>query len=275
MGGDGPLAGLRAGLARIGGRQIERKSKTELDAMRVAGRLVAHTLAAVAEQAKPGVSTLDLDKVAEQTIRDGGGVPSFLGYHGFPASICASVNDQIVHGIPSGEQVLADGDLISIDCGAIVDGWHGDSAVTLTIGTVTAADLALSAACRAAMEAGIAAAVPGGRLTDISHAVQRACEDAAKRDGVPYGIVAEYGGHGIGNEMHMDPFLPNLGTPGRGPHLVPGGVLAIEPMLTAGSAGTRTLDDDWTVVTDDGSRAVHWEHTVAITDDGPEILTRL
>ncbi|WP_051343195.1 type I methionyl aminopeptidase [Pseudonocardia spinosispora] len=243
--------------------------------MRVAGQLVARTLAAVAEQAKPGVSTLDLDKIAEQSIRDGGGVPSFLGYHGFPASICASVNDQIVHGIPSADQVLADGDLISVDCGAIVDGWHGDSAVTLAIGTVPASDLALSAACRAAMDAGIAAALPGGRLTDISHAVQRASEGAAERDGVQYGIVAEYGGHGIGNEMHMDPFLPNLGAPGRGPRLVAGGVLAIEPMLTAGSAGTRTLDDDWTVVTDDGSRAVHWEHTVAITDDGPWILTVL
>ncbi|HEY1968393.1 MAG TPA: type I methionyl aminopeptidase [Pseudonocardia sp.] len=268
-----PLATLRASLARFGGRQIERKSKDQLDAMRVAGQLVARTLAVVAERVKPGVSTLELDELAEQTIRDGGGVPSFLGYHGFPASICASVNEQIVHGIPSGDQVLAEGDLLSVDCGAIVDGWHGDSAITLAVGAVSSVDLALSAACRAAMEAGIAAALPGGRLSDISHAVQTACEAAAERDGVPYGIVAEYGGHGIGNQMHMDPFLPNLGSPGRGPRLPVGGVLAIEPMLTAGSAETRTLDDDWTVVTQDGSRAVHWEHTVAITEDGPWILT--
>jgi methionyl aminopeptidase len=269
----GPLAGLRAGLARFGGRQIERKSSTELDAMREAGRLVARTLAAVAGRVEPGVSTQELDELAEQTIRDGGGVPSFKGYHGFPASICASVNEQIVHGIPSGGQVLADGDLISVDCGAIVDGWHGDSAVTLAVGAVSTADLALSAACKAAMEAGIAAARPGGRLSDISHAVETACEEAARRDGVPYGIIAEYGGHGIGRRMHMDPFLPNLGPPGRGPKLVDGAVLAIEPMLTAGGAETRVLDDDWTVVTEDGSRAVHWEHTVAITDNGPWVLT--
>ena len=273
FGSSGPLAGLRAGLARFGGRQIERKSKSELDAMRVAGLLVARTLAAVAEHTKPGISTQELDELAEQTIRDGGGVPSFLGYHGFPASICASVNDQIVHGIPSAVQVLADGDLISVDCGAIVDGWHGDSAMTIAVGSVSAADLALSEACKSAMEAGIAAALVGGRLTDISHAVQTACEAAAERDGVHYGVVAEYGGHGIGTSMHMDPFLPNLGAPGRGPRLPAGGVLAIEPMLTAGSAATRTLDDDWTVVTEDGSRAVHWEHTVAITEDGPWVLT--
>jgi methionyl aminopeptidase len=273
MSGSGPLAGLRAGLARFAGRQIERKSKAQLDAMRAAGQLVAQTLAVVSEHVKPGVSTLELDAIAEQTIRDAGGVPSFLGYHGFPASICASVNEQIVHGIPSAGQILSDGDLLSVDCGAILAGWHGDSAVTLVVGTASAADLALSAACRAAMQAGIAAAMPGGRLTDISHAVQTACEAASGRDGTDYGIIAEYGGHGIGTRMHMDPFLPNLGLPGRGPRLVAGGVLAIEPMLTAGGADTRTLDDDWTVVTEDGSRAAHWEHTVAITDDGPWILT--
>jgi methionyl aminopeptidase len=241
--------------------------------MHAAGQLVARTLAEVVSQAKAGMSTLELDALAEQTIRDGGGVPSFLGYHGFPASICASVNDQIVHGIPSAEQVLADGDLLSVDCGAIVDGWHGDSAITFPIGTVSAADLALSEACRTALEVGIAAAVPGARLTDISHAVQSAAEAAARRDGVSYGIIAEYGGHGIGTSMHMDPFLPNLGPPGRGPKLPVGGVLAVEPMLTAGRAETRTLADGWTVVTEDGSRAVHWEHTVAITEDGPWVLT--
>jgi methionyl aminopeptidase len=273
MSGNGPLAGLRAGIARLGGRQIERKTPGQLEAMHVAGQLVARALAEVLGHAKAGISTLELDQLAEQVIRDGGGVPSFLGYHGFPGSICASVNDQIVHGIPSAGQVLAEGDLLSVDCGAIVDGWHGDSAVTFPIGVASAADLALSEACRLALEAGIAAAVPGGRLTDISHAVQHAAEAAAERDGVPYGIVAEYGGHGIGTSMHMDPFLPNLGQPGRGPKLPVGGVLAVEPMLTGGSAETRTLDDDWTVVTEDGSRAAHWEHTVAITEDGPWVLT--
>jgi methionyl aminopeptidase len=267
------LTGLRAGFDRWRGRQIERKSPAELEAMHAAGQLVARTLAAVTALAAPGVSTAELDQLAEQTIREGGGIPSFLGYHGFPGSICASVNEQIVHGIPSAAQVLADGDLVSIDCGAIVDGWHGDSAVTFGIGEVSEADQALSAACRAALEAGIAAAVPGGRLTDISHAVETAARQAAERDGRSYGIVAEYGGHGIGTSMHMDPFLPNLGDPGKGPRLPVGGVLAVEPMLTAGTAETRTLDDDWTVVTGDGARAVHWEHTVAITDDGPWVLT--
>jgi methionyl aminopeptidase len=269
----GRFAVLRAGVARWRGRLIERKTPGQLEAMHAAGQLVARALAEVAGHVRPGVSTLELDQIAEQVIRDGGGVPSFLGYHGFPASICASVNEQVVHGIPSASQVLADGDLLSVDCGAIVDGWHGDSAVTLPIGTVSAADLALSAACRQAMEAGIAAAAPGARLTDISHAVQTAAQRAAERDGVSYGIVAEYGGHGIGTSMHMDPFLPNLGPPGRGPKLPVGGVLAVEPMLTAGTAETRTLDDGWTVVTEDGSRAVHWEHTVAITEDGPWVLT--
>jgi methionyl aminopeptidase len=269
----GRYARLRAGVARWRGRLIERKTPGQLEAMHAAGQLVARVLAEVAGHARPGVSTLVLDQLAEQVIRDGGGVPSFLGYHGFPASICASVNEQIVHGIPSATQILADGDLLSVDCGAIVDGWHGDSAVTLPIGAVSAADLALSQACREAMEAGVAATVPGARLTDISHAVQTAAQRAAQRDGVSYGIVAEYGGHGIGTSMHMDPFLPNLGPPGRGPKLPVGGVLAVEPMLTAGTAETRTLDDGWTVATQDGSRAVHWEHTVAITEDGPWVLT--
>lgn len=271
----GTLDGLRAGLARLRGREIERRTSAELDAMLVAGQLVARALAAMTELAAAGVSTAELNELAEQVIRDGGGTPSFLGYHGFPASICASVNEQIVHGIPSPEQVLADGDLVSLDCGAIVDGWHGDAAVTLEIGSVPDADAALSRACRSALEAGIAAAVPGNRLSDISHAVQTACEAAAVRDGTVYGIVAEYGGHGIGSAMHMDPFLPNLGAPGRGPRLPVGGVLAIEPMLTAGTAETRTLADDWTVVTADGARAAHWEHSVAITEDGPQVLTAL
>jgi methionyl aminopeptidase len=269
----GGRSGVRGILDRWRGRDIELKTPGELEAMRAAGALVAGTLAAVIELARPGVSTGELDALAEQAIRDAGAVPSFLGYHGYPASICASVNDQIVHGIPSATQVLADGDLVSVDCGAILDGWHGDAAVTIRVGSVSDADRALSAACEAALYAGIDAVQPGGRLSDISHAVQVACEQAAKRDGVDYGIVAEYGGHGIGTSMHMDPFLPNFGDPGQGPRLVPGMALAVEPMLTAGDPETRELEDGWTVVTADGGRAVHWEHTVAITDDGPRILT--
>ncbi|WP_410650146.1 type I methionyl aminopeptidase [Amycolatopsis sp. cmx-4-54] len=252
---------------------IEIKTPGELQAMRAAGLVVWRTLTAVRELAKPGLTTADLDELAEQTIRDAGAVPSFKGYHGFPASICASVNEQIVHGIPSKAQVLNDGDIISVDCGAILDGWHGDSAVTLAIGEVSKADLALSAATEAAMWAGIAAVSSGGRLTDISHAVQTAAEKAGREDGIEYGMIVEYGGHGIGRQMHMDPFLPNLGKPGKGPRLKTGMALAIEPMLTGGGGETVELEDGWTVVTADGSRASHWEHTVAITDDGPWVLT--
>ncbi|AUI63303.1 type I methionyl aminopeptidase [Amycolatopsis sp. BJA-103] len=252
---------------------IEIKTPGEIQAMRAAGLVVWRTLTAVREIAKPGATTADLDELAEQTIRDAGAVPSFKGYHGFPASICASVNEQIVHGIPSKTQVLNDGDIISVDCGAILDGWHGDSAVTLAIGEVSKADLALSAATEAAMWAGIAAVAAGGRLTDISYAVQTAAEKAGRDDGVEYGMIVEYGGHGIGRQMHMDPFLPNLGKPGKGPRLKTGMALAIEPMLTGGGGETVELEDGWTVVTADGSRASHWEHTVAITDDGPWVLT--
>ena len=181
----GTRSGVRAVLARWRGRDIELKTPGEIDAMRVAGGLVAQALAAVTAAARPGVSTGELDAIAEQVIRDGGGVPSFLGYHGYPASICASVNEQIVHGIPAATQVLADGDLLSVDCGAIVEGWHGDAAVTLAIGTGAPADLALSAACREALDAGIAAVRPGARLGDVSHAVQTAAEAAGRRDGVP------------------------------------------------------------------------------------------
>ncbi|GLY63528.1 methionine aminopeptidase [Amycolatopsis taiwanensis] len=248
--------------------RIEVKSQGELEAMRAAGLVVARTLALIGEAAKPGVSTAELDELAEQTIRDAGAVPSFKGYHGFPASICASVNEQIVHGIPSPKTVLAEGDLISVDCGAILDGWHGDSAVTLAISAPVPEDLALSEATKAAMWAGVKAAVPGGRLTDISHAVQTAAERAGD-----YGQIVEYGGHGIGREMHMEPFLPNLGNPGKGPRLEVGVTLAIEPMLTRGGGETVELDDGWTVVTADGSRAAHWEHTVAVTADGPWVLT--
>jgi methionyl aminopeptidase len=266
---------VRDVVSRLRGQMIELKSPGELDAMRAAGRVVARALELMREHTAAGVSTGELDELAEQTIREAGAVPSFKGYHGFPATICASVNEQVVHGIPSRGQVLVDGDLISIDCGAILDGWHGDAAITVAVGSVTDADRALSKACRDALVAGIAAARPDGRLTDISHAVERACVAAAARNGRAYGIVADYGGHGIGTSMHMEPFVPNRGKPGRGPRLRPGMALAIEPMLTLGTERTEELDDGWTVVTLDGSRAAHWEHTVAITDEGPQILTVL
>ncbi|MEB3034461.1 type I methionyl aminopeptidase [[Mycobacterium] nativiensis] len=253
---------------------VPHRSPGELDSMAAAGAVVAAALAAVREAAAAGVSTLQLDEVAESVIRDAGATPSFLGYHGFPASICSSVNDRVVHGIPTVSEVLEPGDLVSIDCGAILDGWHGDSAVTFGIGTLKTADEDLSAATRQAMEAGIAAMVAGNRLTDVSHAIETAARAAATQFKRGFGIVAGYGGHGIGREMHLDPFLPNEGSPGRGPQLVVGSVLAIEPMLTLGTDQTVILEDEWTVVTADGSRAAHWEHTVAVTEDGPRILTR-
>ncbi|CAH0319445.1 type I methionyl aminopeptidase [Rhodococcoides fascians] len=249
------------------------KSAGELDAMAAAGAVVGAALVAVRDAAKPGVSTLELDRVAEAVIRDAGAVPSFLGYHGFTGSICSSVNDRVVHGIPSADELLVAGDLVSIDCGAVLDGWHGDSAWTFGVGDIIEADALLSDATRLSMEAGIAAMIPGNRLTDISHAIESGTHAAEDAHGRKYGIVDGYGGHGIGREMHMDPFLANVGAPGKGPELVVGSTLAIEPMLTLGTYETDILDDGWTVVTTDGSRAAHWEHTVAVTEDGPRILT--
>ncbi len=261
------LAGLRSR------KVVPQRSAAELDAMAAAGAIVAAALRAVREAAAPGVSTQDLDQIAESVIRDAKATPSFLGYHGYPASICSSVNDRVVHGIPSAGGVLAAGDLVSVDCGAILDGWHGDSAITFGVGQLIAADEMLSQATKESMEGGIAAMVPGNRLTDVSHAIETATKAAEARYGRAFGIVEGYGGHGIGRQMHMDPFLPNEGAPGRGPLLAAGSVLAIEPMLTLGTRKTKVLDDEWTVVTADGSRAAHWEHTVAVTEDGPRILT--
>ncbi len=260
-------------LKRRSRKVVPQRSPGELDAMAAAGAVVAAALEAVHRAAVAGTSTLSLDQVAESVIRDAGATPSFLGYHGYPASICASVNDRVVHGIPSASEILAPGDLVSIDCGAVLDGWHGDAAITFGVGPMTKNDEALSAATRQSMEAGIAAMLPGNRLSDVSHAIEagtRAAEAAYRRE---FGIVAGYGGHAIGRQMHMEPFLPNEGPPGRGPLLAVGSVLAIEPMLTLGSVDTVILDDQWTVITADGSRAAHWEHTVAVTDDGPRILT--
>jgi methionyl aminopeptidase len=264
---------LRLTISSWRGRMIEVKTPAELEAMRSAGLVVARALGEVRAAIKPGVTTAELDQIAEQVIRDAGAVPSFLGYQEFPASICASVNEQIVHGIPSDQQVLADGDLISVDCGAILDGWHGDSAITVQVGTPRAEDTKLSEATRLAMLAGIAAVRAGGRLTDISHAIETSVHKTELEHGRTYGIIREYGGHGIGRAMHMEPFLPNHGKPGKGPRLRVGMAIAIEPMLTLGTEDTLELSDGWTVITTDGSRAAHWEHTVAITEDGPWVLT--
>jgi methionyl aminopeptidase len=257
---------------------IEYKTPEQIDAMRVAGLVVAEALAATGAAVAPGVSTADLDAVAEEVIRGAGAVPSFKGYYGFPGTICASVNEQVVHSIPRPEIVLRDGDVISIDCGAIVAGWHGDAAITVPVGDRAAAEagvLAMAEVAEEAMWAGIVAAAEGlaagdGRLTDISHAVQTRVRAGGT---ARYGIVTGYGGHGIGTEMHQDPHLLNHGRPGRGPRLVPGLCLAIEPMLTLGRPRTVELADEWTVVTADGSAAVHVEHTFALLDDGVWVLT--
>ena len=250
------------------GSGIEIKTPGQFAAMREAGLVVAQTLAAVAAVAEPGITTRELDAVAERVISDAGAKPSFLGYHGYPATICTSVNDEIVHGIPSDRVRLAEGDVLSIDAGAIVGGWHGDAAVTIPIGEIPEAAAALIAACERALWAGIAAVAAGRRLTDVSWAVETSALASGK-----YGIVQEYTGHFIGSEMHMEPPVPNYGKPGRGPVLTEGMAMAIEPMLVLGDRHTRLLADDWTVVTADGSRAAHFEHTVAITADGPWVLT--
>ncbi len=253
---------------------IPAKTPAELDAMQAAGEIVGRALVAVRDAAVPGATTQDLNDVAHEVITSAGAVPSFLGYEGFPASVCASVNEVIVHGIPSRERVLAEGDLVSIDCGAILDGWHGDSALTFGVGKLREDWEKLNVATSEVLEAGIAAMVPGARLTDVSHALEQATRAAEVRHGIELGIVDGYGGHGIGREMHMEPFLANEGKPGKGPLIQEGSVLAIEPMLILGGEwGSDELDDGWTVVTADGQPASHWEHTVAATADGPRILT--
>ena len=256
-------------------RMIQIKSDPEVALMREAGLVVGRTLQALTAAVAPGVTTGELDALAESEIRGAGAVPSFKGYQPhpsvppFPGSICASVNDEIVHGIP-GPRALQDGDIISIDCGAVLAGWHGDAAVTVAVGDVSAAARELLRVTEESMWRGVAAARLGGRLTDISHAVE-----SYTRSQGDYGIVAEYGGHGIGTEMHQEPHLLNYGRPGRGPRLERGLALAVEPMLTSGSPRTRELDDGWTVATADGGLSAHFEHTFAITERGPWVLTAL
>jgi methionyl aminopeptidase len=247
---------------------ITRKTPEQIDRMRKAGRLVGHTLSTLVEAVRPGATLLELDAQAERVIRAGGGIPSFLGYHGFPATLCLSPNDWIVHGIPNG-YVLQEGDILSIDCGAIVEGWHGDAALTVPVGQVDDAARRLIETTERAMWAGIAQVRAGNRLSDIGHAVEK----VAAAPG--YGVVREYVGHGIGTRMHEEPQVPNYGRPGRGLRLEAGLALAIEPMVNEGGPSSRVLDDGWTVVTLDGSRSAHFEHTVAITPEGPEVLTLL
>ena len=254
-------------------KAIPARTPGELDAMQAAGEIVGKALQAERDAAASGVSTLELDEVAEQTIRDAGATPTFKGYEGFPGSICASVNDVIVHGIPGKDIVLAEGDLVSIDCGATLDGWVGDSAWTFGVGKLSPEAVALNDATEWVLMEGLKAMLPGNRLTDVSHALEQATYRAEDKFGVDLFIVDGYGGHGIGRTMHEEPYLANEGKAGRGPLIQEGSVLAIEPMLTLGTEDNAVLDDDWTVVTLDGSLAAHWEHTVAATADGPRILT--
>jgi methionyl aminopeptidase len=245
------------------------KSNDEIDKMRIAGRIVAGTIDRVLQAVAPGKSTADLDAAAERYIVEQHAVPSFKGYRGFPATICTSLNDEIVHGIPSPKRVLKEGDLLSLDFGAIWEGFHADSAVTVFVGgqAPTAEAEKLVRVTEEALEAGISQIRPGGRLTDISHAVEQVATGAG------FEVVKEYVGHGVGRALHEDPQIPNYGPPGRGPTLKPGLVIAVEPMVNLGGWETRVLADDWTVVTADGSLSAHFEHTIAVTEDGHEILT--
>ncbi len=257
------------------GRSVEYKTADQIAVMRRAGAVVAEMHAAVREAVAPGVTTRDLDAVARGVLDRLGATSNFLGYGahgasgagGFPGVICTSVNDEVVHGIP-GDRELVSGDLVSVDAGAIIDGWHGDAAVTVAVGEVDPADAELSRVTEAALWAGVEAARPGARLGDIGHAIASSVRDAGD-----YGIVEGFTGHGIGTAMHQDPDVPNTGRPGHGLRLKPGLVIAIEPMVSRGSPYTQILEDGWTAVTIDGSRAAHWEHTVAITADGPVVLT--
>ena len=247
---------------------MQLKTADDLARMRDAGRVVRTVLDEVAAAAVAGVSTGELDRLAEARTRELGAVPAFKGYLGYPASVCISVNDEVVHGIPSESRILRDGDLVGLDFGAILGGFHADAAETVLVGQGSPEAERLVAATRHALAAGVAAARPGGRLGDIGAAVQRSAEASG------FSVVREFVGHGIGRKLHEPPQVPNFGDPGTGAWMRPGLVLAIEPMVNAGLPGVRTLQDGWTAVTEDGSLSAHFEHTVAITEAGPEILTR-
>lgn len=247
---------------------VPRKTPEQIATMRRAGRVVAEMHEAIRAAIAPGVTTAELDRIGREVIERRGATSNFLNYHGFPAVICASPNDMIVHGIP-GSYRLADGDLISIDCGAIVDGWHGDAAFTAGVGEISDEARRLLEVTEASLHAGIAQMVAGNRIGDIGHAVQAVAEAAG------FSVVREYVGHAIGTAMHEEPQVPNYGPAGKGPKLRVGNVFAVEPMVNVGSPDTDVLADGWSVVTADGSLSAHWEHTIAVTDDGPEILTVL
>ncbi len=245
------------------------KTPEEIRTMEKASRLVAETLEALMNEVKPGITTEDLDRLAEKLICSRGGIPAFKGYRDFPKTLCASVNEQVVHGIPSRRRVLKDGDIIGLDLGAVVDGFYGDSAVTVPVGSIEARTAELLRVTEEALFKGIEQAVVGSRLSDISHAVQRHAEAGG------FSVVTEFVGHGIGRRLHEEPQVPNYGNPGQGPRLQVGMVLAIEPMINMGGGGVRVLEDQWTAVTRDGSLSAHFEHTIAIQESGPpRILTQ-
>lgn len=246
---------------------IQIKTPEQFEVMARAGKVVAETLSLIQESTNVGTTLLEIDALAREQLRLQGATSSFLGYHGYPAVVCTSVNEQVVHGIPS-DYALRSGDIVSVDFGAIVEGWHGDSAITMLIGDASDEVRALSIVTNRAMWAGINASVAGNTLGDVGHAIQSVVE-AENR----WGLIEDYSGHGIGTEMHMEPFVNNYGDPGEGLRLEVGMAIAIEPMVTAGTNLTNTLSDNWTVVTIDDSIASHWEHTIAITADGPRVLT--
>jgi methionyl aminopeptidase len=250
-------------------RQIELKSPVDLERMRRAGRLAAQVLDAVGRAVKPGVTTKDLDRLAETFIRDAGGIPTFVGYRGYAASICASINEEVVHGIPHPKRVLREGDIVGIDVGATLDGFVGDTAATFPVGRISEEAAALLRSTRESLDQGIAAARVGNRLGDVSSAIQRVAESRG------YSVVRDFVGHGIGRNMHEEPSVPNYGTAGTGLRLEAGLVIALEPMVNVGTWRVQVLKDGWTVVTQDNRLSAHFEHTVAVTEAGPEVLTRL
>jgi methionyl aminopeptidase len=254
---------------------IQIKTEAEIRLMREAGLVVARTLDQLRAAVEPGITTADLDDMARRTIAAQGATPSFLGYHGFPAVICTSVNEEIVHGIPSRRRVLRDGDVLSIDCGAIVAGYHGDAAVTVPVGEIRSDLAILLDVCEESLWHGLAAARLGGRLSDVSYAIESYIRSRPHPQGGAWGIVEEYVGHGIGSAMHQDPQVPNYGRPGRGSKLRRGLALAVEPMVNLGSRHTLLLDDGWTVKTRDGQPSAHFEQTFTLTGEGPWVLTAL
>lgn len=250
-------------------RQIELKSPADLERMRRAGRLAAQVLEAVGRAVAPGVTTKELDRLAEKFIRDAGGVPTFLGYRGYTATLCASINEEVVHGIPNPKRVLREGDIVGIDVGATLDGFVGDTAATFAVGRITDEAQRLLQTTRESLDQGIAAARVGNRLGDVSAAIQRVAEEKG------YSVVRDFVGHGIGRNMHEEPSVPNYGTAGTGLRLEAGLVIALEPMVNMGTWRVQVLKDGWTVVTEDNRLSAHFEHTVAVTDAGPEILTQI